>query len=610
MSVSQQDHTAVHKSRPAWQPVLETITTNLKHLQSYHLPDDIQVRLERIIEQARELPELLSAENEQVRLAALYQVSHSLGSSLNLDEVLNQVMDAVIGLTGAERGFLMLHDADTDELLLRSARNVEHETLQHKDAISRTVIDAVMRSGSPVLTTDAQTDPRFARQESVMLHSLRSIMCVPLRTRGELIGVIYVDNRIHIGLFTNEELNLLNAFASQAAIAIENARLYGRTDQALNQRLTELETLTQIDRELNDRLEFDHVMDITLEWAKRGTQAMDIWVGFFDPETSRLRFTAGDPSTFPTSVGMPDFHGELSALVINREEEEELLAAPLFEGGKLVGLIAARKSQPFSHDQKQFLTRLAARAANAVENARLYEAVRQANQEKTKFISVVSHELRIPMTSIRGYTDLLRQQTVGPVNEQQRSFLETIRGNVDRMAALVSDLSDISRIESGRLKLELGGIDLGQQVEQVLTCLQPQLQDKGHELQVDMPDGLPRVIADGNRVTQVLNNLVTNACKYTAPGGRITITGSPSGNVVRVAVKDSGIGISPDDQQRLFEQFFRSEETSVRQEQGWGLGLSVARRLVELMRGEMGFESTYGQGSTFWFTLPAEEKKR
>ena len=186
----------------------------------------------------------------------LYEVGKALGASLDIDEVLNQVMDAIIQLTEAERGYIMLFD-EAGNLEVRAARNMDKETLDEDDfAISRSVIRTVAKSGKQVVTTNAAEDPRFAAQTSVVEHNLRSIQCVPLLARNNIIGAVYVDNRIRTGVFNEDDLEMLSAFAAQAAIAIENARLFTLTDEALSARVEELSMMQQIDSELNETLDF------------------------------------------------------------------------------------------------------------------------------------------------------------------------------------------------------------------------------------------------------------------------------------------------------------------------------------------------------------------
>lgn len=565
--------------------------------------------------------------DEHARLALLYEVSQAMGTSLDLAEVLNQVMDAIIQLTGAERGFLMLIDRETGQLDLQAGRNVDKETIESEGMeVSRTVINRVVESGQPVVTSNAQEDPRFAHQASVIGFALRSIMCAPLRARGETIGAVYVDNRVRTGIFSENDLGMLAAFANQAAMAIENARLFTMTDMALAARVEELSVMQQIDRELNASLDFRRVMGLTLEWAVRSADA-DSGVLLFLDETegsARVAASLGEAAELDrVRLDHPVIAQVLAGgdTVIRRWPDstqsgtgaKSQVAVPVKREGRPVALILldADGRKAFGADKVAFLERLADHAAIAIENARLYDAVIAATEAKSTFVSVVSHELRIPMTSIKGYTDMLVAGAVGPINDMQREFLNTIRRNVERMNVLVSDLSDINRIESGRLRLDLGSVDLGEVVEDALMGLQAQFQGKNQVVQVAIPPDLPAVYADRSRVVQVTTNLLSNASKY-SPEGRpvkveadvITDDGRP---FVRLAVVDQGIGISPEDQAGLFTQFFRSEDPEVRNETGWGLGLSIVKMMVEAQGGKVSAKSTYGAGSTFSFTLPLAE---
>lgn len=585
---------------------------------------DKQINL--TIEMARMQLEALESEqasgDEQKRLVALYQVSQALGSSLDLTEVLNQVMDAMIRLSGAERGFLMLLDETTGQLDVRVARNFGRETLAPREVeVSRTITREVADSGRPVITTNAQSDPRFADTDSVIQFALRSIMAAPLRARGKTVGVVYLDHKARTALFGDHDLELLTAFGSQAAVTIENARLYTLTDEALRRRVAELQTMQTIDRELNTGLDFERVMQITVDWAVRGTEAAAGWIGLKEsgPAGNQVRVVASSAAAAgdePVVAGSWTFSADTPILrpVLTAGQRLRLAASasgaarlvvPVLRESRPIALIGVeRPAADFSAEAEAFLARLADHAAVAIENVRLYEAIHQANKAKSQFVSAVSHELKIPMTSIKGFADILRREMAGPVNQSQAEMLDTIRTNVDRMAVLVSDLSDISRIETGRLKLEIGPVPVAPAIEETLVGLRPSIEAKGQRLTVSVPPGLPPVSADKTRLLQALANLVNNAHKYTPPGGALSITVTQDGVLASFAIADTGVGISPADQARLFTQFFRSDDPAVREQAGWGLGLNITQQLIELQGGTINVQSELGKGSRFKFTVP------
>jgi len=259
------------------------------------------------------------------------------------------------------------------------------------------------------------------------------------------------------------------------------------------------------------------------------------------------------------------------------------------------------------------LVRLSDHASIALVNGQLYSQVRSANVAKSEFVSLVAHELKNPMTSIKGYTELLASGAVGEVNEAQSNFLTTIRSNVDRMNTLVSDLNDLTKIEAGRLRLDFKPVNLDAFVDEVVKSNRRIFEEKQQELEVLIPENLPKIWADPTRLSQAVINLISNANKYSDIGSKIAITAEVAHmentvgfepDAVHLWVADNGIGIQANDQSKIFQKFFRSEDPKTREISGTGLGLNITKSLIELQGGRIWFESEFRKGSIFHILMP------
>lgn len=235
---------------------------------------------------------------------------------------------------------------------------------------------------------------------------------------------------------------------------------------------------------------------------------------------------------------------------------------------------------------------------------------REVDRMKTEFVSLVSHELRTPLTSIKGFTEMVLDGDAGEINEEVEEYLGIVHSNADRLVALVNDLLDLSRIESGRIQLKAEPVDLSQLIKVVVATMQPKVQEKEQRLAVSVDPAAANVVGDRDKLVQVLTNYVSNAHKYTQDGGAIRIEVSRQDGLARVAVSDNGHGIAPQDQVRLFTRFYRVDNDMTRDVGGTGLGLSIVKQLIELQGGQVGVHSALGEGSTFWFTVPLAEVGR
>ncbi len=565
------------------------------------------------VERMSDLLARLELEHKQLkrqsRLEALYSVGSLLGSSLDLQTVLDQVMDAIIQLTSAERGFLMLRD-DDGQVEVTAARNFDQQTLSSdKFKYSRTIANQVLDTGASVVTTNAAEDPRYARQESVIGQALRSIMATPLRVRGTVIGLIYVDNGAVAGMFEHEDLAVLDAFAGQAAVAIDNAQLFSVTDQRLAERVEELRQLRRIDLQLNETLDVERAMNYTLEWASRLSNADVGYLGVVDgvnvPTANSYGSQIDDTMPIYLERTYPQVLQAIESgeTVIDNDDTNKpgVLVVPIRREQKVFAVIVLRRRGAFTEERKEVVERIVARAAVAIENARLYAAVQSADRAKSEFVGIVAHDLKVPMTSILGYADLTLMD--GELQDQQVNYLSRIRDTVKRMEMLVSDLADISRIESGHFFMNEMRVGVGEMVQGVRDAIMTQIKSRKHTYVEEIDPDLPEMWTDYYRLLQVLTNLASNAYKYTPNGGTITLTAHRMGDKIEFSIADTGIGIPPAAIKKLGTKFWRADDEYTRSQPGAGLGYAITASLVEQMGSHIRVNSAVGKGSKFTFAV-------
>ncbi|MCC6804172.1 MAG: GAF domain-containing protein [Anaerolineae bacterium] len=578
------------------------------------------------------------------QLAALNDITRQIvAAELDLEKLLQLITASATDILGAAAGSLLLTvDDGSGDLEFRVAVGGSGEELiGSRLPAGRGLVGEVAATGEPVIVNDVSSEPRWGGELRVGAFHTFAVLAVPLISQSNVVGVLEVINKLDGGSFTTDDVDLLTAFAGQAAVAIENARLFQMTDLQLSERVGELETLERIDVELNRSLDLAKVAEITLNSALKNTGATAGLIGMVIGEPPRLdviyRVGYGD-GDLPAGVDgdlWPLERGIVSRVLRSRQAELvpdvridpdyipslrgalSQITLPMLSGGMVNAIIVLETNMEprLKLADMPFLQRLAEHASIAIANAQLYAELARANQSKSEFVSFVAHELKNPLTSIRGYADVLLGVAGGAMSDQQKTFLSTIRSNADRMNTLVSDLNDVTKLQTDNLRMEFAAVSFADALADTLPPLQKQIDDKAQRLEIDMPDNLPLIHADQSRLIQALTNLISNANKYTPPEGVIRIAaqvvahaGGSSRHAhelgLQVSVTDTGIGMDEEDLMRLFTPYFRSENPLTREQPGTGLGLTITRGIVERHNGEIRVESEPGVGTTFTFTIP------
>jgi signal transduction histidine kinase len=464
---------------------------------------------------------------------------------------------------------------------------------------------------------------------------------------NEAVGTIGVTRR-DPGGFTDDEIALLKTFADQAVIAIENARLLSEL-QARTAELTrsvdELTALGDVGRALSSTLDLETVLQTIVARANElaGTDGCSIYEydeaaevfrlrasSYTDPHDAAMLDPIGRATPIPSGQGVasraaalrqpvqiPDIAVEASYESpirgpLLQAGYRAILTVPLVLEQHVIGALGVSRKTPgeFAPEIVRLLTTFATQSALAIQNARLFREIEQKSREleaasrhKSEFLANMSHELRTPLNAIIGFSEVLAEGMFGEVNEKQTEYLQDILESGRHLLSLINDILDLSKIEAGRMELEATDFDLPSAIENALILVRERAGRGGITLAREIDERLGTIHADERKVKQVLLNLLSNALKFTPEGGRIDVRAGLQDGAAEISVTDTGVGIAPEDQEAVFEEF-RQVGTAAKKVEGTGLGLALSRKFIELHGGRIWVKSQVGAGSTFTFTLP------
>jgi signal transduction histidine kinase len=572
-------------------------------LENARLYEEVRGFAAELEHRVEERTQDLALERDRVR--ALLRITGELATSLDLNRVLFRALELVSEASGASQGAIFLLDQITGELTFQAALGQPESLPSEGKRIpfkrGEGLIGWVIQHHQSAIVTDTETDERWAPIPELEGEH-RSALAAPLFTGEDIWGVLTLFSPTP-NLFAEGQLQLVETAAAQVSPSIYNAELY----KLIREQSEQLGSMMRAERE-----ETAKTVSM-LESVADGVMVVDAegQVILFNAaaermfELERRQIVGQSISKFISMWGKAgEIWGpaveEWARLPEDSVHGQQSLEDRLEFGEKIISVNLA----PVIYTTSGLPSFL-----GTVSIFRDITRDVELDRMQREWVSTVSHELRTPMTSIKGYADLLVLGAVGQISESQREFLNIIKNNADRLSVLVNDLLDISRIETGRLKLDIKPIDPYELVETVVNNLYGRREQEGKEIdiQAELPEDLPLMSGDIDRVTQILTNLLDNAFNYTPRGGSITILaqGFPARRIVEISVVDTGIGISPEDRVRILDRFYRSDHPDVQRVSGTGLGLAIVNHLVEMHGGQLSIHSEgLGKGSTFSFTLP------
>jgi len=523
-------------------------------------------------------------------LAALLTIAEVATQSLDIEKILNDTLDKSLEILGFDVGFIRTLDRENKNMLVRVARGLRSPEflagLAPIGAERRNVSRIVFETKEPYICTDVRKNPIY-RNRSMEREGVISTAAAPVMSKNRVLGIMVVGSR-QLHRFRKREIELLMAFGSQLGAALENAELYDE----VNKSKVYIENLVENAADLIITTDLD---DRILTW-NRGAEVL---FGYDKDEVIGKHLSILlPPERFHELEEMRvkvQISGALRDIEIRSKKKDgvmiylSLSVSPVRDlDGKIVGFLRVAK--------------------DITEKKRYERRLKELDKMKSDFVSNVSHELRTPLTSIKGSVDNMLDGLTGSLNEKQIRYLNRIKSNTDRLSRLINDLLDLSRIESGHVEVRPTNLPLTALAEEVAEHMKALAAEK--LIRIEIPPADPKVTAwaDRDKVTQVLMNLISNAVKFTPRDGKITVALEKNGSdYIQISVADTGPGILPEERNRIFSKFYQVANVDKQKPKGSGLGLAISKALVEMHGGKIWMESEVGKGSTFYFTLPAQQ---
>jgi GAF domain-containing protein/anti-sigma regulatory factor (Ser/Thr protein kinase) len=595
------------------------------------------------IENVRLFQELTEALEQQTATSEILGVIAS--SPTNIQPVLNVVVENAARLCDASDAQIFRVEAVS---VVPTASYGTMPVREYSLPISRgypTGRAIVDRQTIHVHDMVAEIETEFPEAKNLQqLSGSRTILVTPLLREGVPVGSINI-RRTEVRPFTEKQIKLLETFADQAVIAIENVRLFKELDERTNEltrSVGELKALGEVGQAVSSTLDLETVLTRIVSHAVQlsGTDGGAIYEYDEQSEEFLLRATdhmeeelinalrANPPRLGDGVIGraaasrepvvVPNILQERAYAPRMRQMLERFgfrasVAVPLLREDRIIGgLVVRRKSTgEFRPEVIELLKTFATQSALAIQNARLFREIEDksrqieaANRHKSEFLANMSHELRTPLNAIIGFSEVLQEKLFGELNEKQAEYTDDILTSGRHLLSLINEILDLSKVEAGRMELELATFDLPLAIDNARTFVRERATRHGITLDVAVDDRLGDIVGDERKIKQILLNLLSNAVKFTPEGGRIGINARQTNGSVEISVTDTGIGIAPEDQPKIFEEFRQVGTDYAHKVEGTGLGLTLAKKFVELHGGRIWVESESGKGSTFTFTLP------